>query len=282
MPVPSESVSRNVGNKQVDYSLPVIDKSVSIDVNEDCPDHERSSTHNNKHEEWYACALLRRTRSPLTLAFSSHRVHICGRIGGFEVPRVTVDTASDDPCVASSCVKRHPILKNEPIHAIPPAVLTLKAANGSMMKILGFIRFDLQLGDVTRPVEALVISSLRPDDILLDNSAMFLFGAKNDWKNQCITFHSSETTIPAVHRTDSNTTGSSISPAGVTSVSVASVHADFKAITVGLKSCFYVPARPEASVVVFTDTKPPVDTVVLEPRMVSQPEFSESIGAKQF
>ena len=106
-----------------------------------------------------------------------------------------------------SFVKRHPILKNEPIHATPPAVLTLEAVNGSVMEILGFIRFDLQLGDVTRRVEALVISSLRPDDILLDNSAMYLFGAKLGWKNQCITFHSSETTIPAVHRVDSNTTG---------------------------------------------------------------------------
>ena len=179
-------------------------------------------------------------------------------------------------------MKRHPVLKNEPIHAIPPAVLTLKAANGSVMEILGFIRFDLQLGDVTRPVEALVISSLRPDDILLDNSVMSLFRAKLDWKNQCITFHSSETTIPAVHLVDSSTTESSTSPAGVTSVSVASVHADFEAIPVSLKSCFYLPAGTEASVVVFTDTKPPVDTdVVLEPRMVFKSEFSENIGTKK-
>ena len=154
------------------------------------------------------------------------------------MPRVTVDTASDVPCVAFSFVKRHPILKNEPIHVIPPAVLTLKAANVSVMEMLGFIRFNLQLGDVTRPVKALIILSLRPDDILLDNSVMSLFSAKLDWKNQCITFHSSETTIPVVHRVDSSTTGSSISPAEVTSASVASVHADFEAIPVCLKSCF--------------------------------------------
>ena len=78
-------------------------------------------------------------------------------------------------------VKRHPVLKNEPIHPVPPAVVALKAANGSL-EIIGFIRFDLQLGDVTRPVEALV-SSLRPDDILLDSSVKSLFGAKLDWKN---------------------------------------------------------------------------------------------------
>ena len=158
---------------------------------------DRYNTPSNKHGEWYACPLSRRARLPLTLAFSSHRVHICGRIGGFEVPHATVDTARDVPCLAFSFVKRHPVLKNEPIHPIPPAVVTLKA-NGSLIEILGFIRFDLQLGDVARPVEALVISSVRPGDILLDNCVMSLFGAKLDWKNQCITFHSRETTIQAV------------------------------------------------------------------------------------
>ena len=34
---------------------------------------------------------------------------------------------------------------------------------------------------------------------------MSLFGEKLDWKNQCIIFHSSETTIPADHRDDSST-----------------------------------------------------------------------------
>ena len=66
------------------------------------------------------------------------------------------------------------------------------------MEMLRLIRFNLQLGDVTGPVEALVISSVRPGDILLDNCVMSLFGAKLDWKNQCITFHSRETTIQAV------------------------------------------------------------------------------------
>ena len=52
-------------------------------------------------------------------------------------------------------------------------------------------------------------------------------------------------------------------------------------IPVCLKSCFFLPAGTEASVVVFTETKPPVDTdVVLEPRTVFQSEFSENIGTK--
>ena len=154
-----------VGNTQVYSPLLVSSESVSMDVDECCPGHEKTSMYNtpsNKHGEWYACPLSRRARLPLTLAFSSHRVHICGRIGGFEVPHATVDTARDVPCLAFSFVKHHPVLKNELIHPTPPAVVTLKA-NGSLIEILGFIRFDLQLGDVARPVEALVISSLRPD-----------------------------------------------------------------------------------------------------------------------
>ena len=143
-----------VANTQVCSPLLVSSESVSMDVDGCCPGHEKSIMHSNEHEEWYACSLSRRARSPLTLAFLSHRVHTCGRIGGFEVPRVTFDTASDVPCVAFSLVKRHPVLKNEPMHPIPPAVVTLKAANGSL-EIVGFIRFDLQLGDTTRPVEAL-------------------------------------------------------------------------------------------------------------------------------
>ena len=54
-----------------------------------------------------------------------------------------------------------------PIHPIPHATITLKGANGSLMEIKGFIRFDLQLGDVNCSIEALVISPLRPDDIFV-------------------------------------------------------------------------------------------------------------------
>ena len=48
-------------------------------------------------------------------------------------------------------------------------------------------------------------------------------------------------------------------------------------VTCWLKSCFYLPAGTEAWVVVFTHTKPLVDTdVVLGPRTVSQSEFSRA------
>ena len=123
-----------------DYVCPA---SVPMDV-DDCSDSRPNSTSNNdKHEEWFTSSLSRRSRLPLALAFSSHRVHVCGRVEGHDVSRVTIDTASDVSCIAFPFIERHPVLKNEPIHPIPHAAITLKAANGSLMEVKGFIRFDL-------------------------------------------------------------------------------------------------------------------------------------------
>ena len=106
-------------------------------------------------------------------------------------------------------------------------------------------------------IEALVISPLRPDDILLDNSVMSLFGAKLDWKNQCLTFHSSDATIPAVHRVDDRYRAQTVSSPSPAPVSVAYVHhADVEAVPVSLKTRFYLPAGTEASVLAFTSNPP--------------------------
>ena len=78
--------------------------------------------------------------------------------------------------------------------------MSLSAANGSSLEILGFIKLSLTLGDITRRIDALVIPSLGPDQILLDNDVMSRFGAILDWKNQRSTFSSSTVTIPATHR----------------------------------------------------------------------------------
>ena len=78
--------------------------------------------------------------------------------------------------------------------------MSLSAANGSSLEMLGFIKLSLTLGDITRRIDALVIPSLEPDQILLDNYVMSRFGAILDWKNQRLTFSSSTVTIPATHR----------------------------------------------------------------------------------
>lgn len=71
-------------------------------------------------------------------------------------------------CFFGLCKESQNVKKNKPIYPVPESPVKLAAANGSRMEILGFIRFDLQLGDVTRTVDALVISALGPDCILLD------------------------------------------------------------------------------------------------------------------
>lgn len=94
-----------------------------MDVN--CCDHGRDIV--DSINEWPACALPRLKPSPLTLAFSSRRVRVSGRIGDCGVPSVTIETAT----------------------------ASLKATDGTTMEVLGFVRFGLQLEDVSRKIEVL-------------------------------------------------------------------------------------------------------------------------------
>ena len=99
--------------------------------------------------------------------------------------------------------------------------MLLRAANGSPIQVLGFVTLRITLGDVSRSVDALVIPSLGPDQLLLDNATMATFGAILciDWKRQRLNFLSSKTSIPAVHRLASKSTDSAPS-------CVAAVHSD--------------------------------------------------------
>ena len=95
----------------------------------------------------------------------------------------------------------HPTLRSITIQPVPPTAVALRAANGSSLNVLGFVVFSLTLGTITHDVEALVVLSLGPDSILLDNSVMSIFGAVLDWENQVSSFPSTGNSIPAVHRT---------------------------------------------------------------------------------
>ena len=77
-------------------------------------------------------------------------------------------------------------------------------------------------------VEALVVPSLGPDSILLDNSVTFSFGAVLDWENQVLSLPSTGNSTPAVHRTNhppSRSTDPSTA-SGDPNLSVAAVHHD--------------------------------------------------------
>ena len=82
----------------------------------------------------------------------------------------------------------HPTLRSVTIQPVPPTAVALQAANGSSLNVLGFVVFSLTLGTITHDVEALVVPSLSPDSIILDNSVMSIFGAVLDWENQVLPF----------------------------------------------------------------------------------------------
>ena len=67
----------------------------------------------------------------------------------------------------------------------------LASSEWFVVYVLGFVVFSLTLGTITHDVEALVVPSLGPDSILVDNSSvMSIFGAVPDWENQVLSFPS--------------------------------------------------------------------------------------------
>ena len=83
----------------------------------------------------------------------------------------------------------------------PHRVCLLSAANSLPLEvIIGFIELTITSGDITRRIDALVIPSLEPDCILLDNYVMSRVGAVLDYKNQRLGLSSSPTATPAIHK----------------------------------------------------------------------------------
>ena len=129
-------------------------------------------------------------KSHLFFVFSSRRVQSSGSVEDYPVPAITVDAATDVAVVSHAWLMSHPTLRSVTIQPVPPIAVTLRAANGSPSNVLGFIVFSFTLGTITHDVEALVVPSLGPDSILLDNSVMSIFAAVLDWENQVLSFPS--------------------------------------------------------------------------------------------
>lgn len=89
------------------------------------------------------------------------------------------------PVTSAEFLRQHPTLKNTEILAVPPNAINLRSVDESPVDILGYVRFKLTFGDITLPVEALV---LPPDKMLLDNSVMGAFGASLDWNTEELPF----------------------------------------------------------------------------------------------
>ena len=151
--------------------------------------------------------------------------------------------------------------------------MSLRAANGSPLEVLRFVSMQITLGEISRLVDALVIPSLGPDQLLLDNATMSRFGAVLDWKHQWLRFLSTKSFIPAVHRilTPSAKSKDPLAP----TVAVAAVHKDSHeqdvALSERVKCCHATVA------IAYTNTKPSIDTeVVVEPCILSKTELSHS------
>ena len=157
-----------------------------------------------KYDVFFSSPL--RHSQPAVLDVSSHstrfpstRVRIPGVLEEDNIEhQLTIDSATDIPCMSKTFIDKHEKLRQKRIFPVPPGAISLRSADGSPLKILGYVRFTLKLGNKSLPVEALVLPHLGPDVILLDNSIMKFFGAKLDWTTECLSFQDSRHTIPAV------------------------------------------------------------------------------------
>ena len=222
---------------------------------------------NNKNNSWFSSSLSRKKPSA-TLSFSSRRIHIPGIVNGLAVSGLAVDSTSVITCVSLLFFKQRPTLCKARVEAVPPSCMSLSAANGSSLEILGFIELSLTLGDITCRIDALVIPSLGPDQILLDNYVMSRFGAILDWKNQRLTFSSTTVTISATHRSPdarSQATSSTVLR------SVAAVHKYAEVHAVKLRNRIDLRPCHSAVITAFTDIKTLQDTeAIIEPRILSR------------
>lgn len=244
-----------------------------------------SGKNNKKDDVWYSSSLAHKPHS-LSLSFSSHRVRVAGSVDDHDVDNITIDTATDVSVVSHEWLKSHPTLRRVKLKRVPPAAVALSAANGSAINVLGFVDFSLTLGGSTCTVTALVVPSLGPDRILLDNQVMDELGAVLNWSQETLFFPSTGESIPAVHRKNtavpSRTNNRSPAPNEPIS-SVAAVHSDAKAIAVKLCERVNLKSMHEALAVAFTDCLPPQDcTVIVEPRIVSETEISDDNSLAAF
>ena len=159
-----------------------------------------ADNNNTEFQAFQMSALAGYPRGPAVLQTTSRRVRVPASINNLEVDEITIDTACDIPCISQRFMRQHQTLKNTVILPVPPGAINLRSADGSPLKLKGYARFDLTLGEITLPVEALVLPSLGPDKMLLDNSIMGAFGAVLDWQAEQLTFKTSKVKIPAQHR----------------------------------------------------------------------------------
>ena len=194
--------------------------------------------------------------------FPSTRVRIPGVLEGDNIEhQLRIDSAMDIPCVAKSFIDNHEQLRNKHFVPIPPGVISLHSADGTPLKVLGYIRFTLKLGNNFLPVEALGLPHFGAVAMLIDNSIMKSFRAKLYWATERLFFQDCNVTVPATHARRSLESKY---------CSVIAQTSDEQSVPVWVSKKYVIPAAHEALIRVFSTARPQKDTLVLiEPRIVS-------------
>ena len=193
--------------------------------------------------------------------FPSTRVRIPGVLEEDNIEhQLTIDSATDIPCMSKTFIDKHEKLRQRCIFPIPPGAIFFRSADGSPLQILGYVCFTLKLGNKSLPVEALVLPHLGPDVMLLDNSIMKSFETKLDWASECRSFQDSTQTIPAHVRSSVQSQYCSVITQTV----------DTPPTPVLVSRKYVIPAAHEALIRAFSTARPEKDTLALiEPRIAS-------------
>ena len=81
----------------------------------------------------FHASLSRYPKHPTALNTTSKRVRVPARVNDHPVLDITIDTASDVPCIAAFFLRQHPTLKNTKMSAVPPNAINLRSADGSQL-----------------------------------------------------------------------------------------------------------------------------------------------------
>ena len=213
-------------------------------------------------------------RYPTALNSTSKRVRVNARVNDYPEHNVTIDTATDVTCISVHFVQTHSTMKDTQFFSVPPGAINLSSADGSPLYISGYVRFQLVLGDTSLPVEALVLPSLGPDIMLLDNTIMCAFGGVLDWSTEHLSFETSQVTIKASHRRADFT----VNPNNTATAqcSMVTVNTDVESVPVLLRHKCCMPPQSEMAVQVESATAPTETTAALIKQLIVTFEDIES------
>ena len=200
-------------------------------------------------------------RYSTALNFTPKRVRVSARVNEYPAHNVTIDTAIDVPCIYVHFVQTHPTAQNTQVFAAPPGAINLSSADGPPLRILGYVRFQLTLEDITQPIERLVLPSLGPDITLPNNTIMGAFRGVLDSSTEQMSLKTSQVTINASHRRVDVT----VHPLNTATApcSVVTVNTGIESVPVLLRHKCCIPPQSAIAVQVESATAPTETTSAL-------------------